>query len=56
MAIVADVTSAADCAAMVEAARAAHGPIDIVIANAGAAERARRKISAEHWQRMIESI
>lgn len=39
-AIVADVTSAADCAAMVDAAHAAHGPIDIVIANAGAAESA----------------
>ena len=35
-AIVADVTSEADCAAMAEAARAAHGPVDIVVANAGA--------------------
>jgi NAD(P)-dependent dehydrogenase (short-subunit alcohol dehydrogenase family) len=53
-AITADVTIAADCAAMVEAARAAHGPIDIVIANAGAAESApAAKISTEHWQRMI---
>ena len=53
-AIVADVTNAADCAAMVEAAHAAHGPIDIVIANAGAAESAPAgKISAEHWHRMI---
>ncbi|MGA7311831.1 MAG: SDR family oxidoreductase [Pseudolabrys sp.] len=53
-AIVADVTNAADCRAMVEAARAAHGPIDIVVANAGAAESAPAlKISAEHWQRMI---
>ena len=53
-AIIADVTSAADCEAMVAAARAAHGPIDIVIANAGAAESApAAKISAEHWQRMI---
>ena len=33
-------TREADCAAMVAAARAAHGPIDIVIANAGAAESA----------------
>ena len=39
-AIVADVTSEADCAAMMAAARAAHGPIDILIANAGAAESA----------------
>jgi NAD(P)-dependent dehydrogenase (short-subunit alcohol dehydrogenase family) len=39
---------------MVEAARAAHGPIDIVVANAGAAESApAAKISAEHWERMI---
>jgi NAD(P)-dependent dehydrogenase (short-subunit alcohol dehydrogenase family) len=52
--IIADVTNAADCAAMVEAARAAHGPIDIVVANAGAAESApAAKISAEHWQHMI---
>ncbi len=53
-AIVADVTNAADCAAMVEAAHAAHGPIDIVIANAGSAESAPAgKISSEHWHRMI---
>jgi len=53
-AIVADVTSAADCAAMVASAHAAHGPIDIVIANAGAAESAPAgKISPEHWQRML---
>lgn len=52
--IVADVTSAADCAAMVAAAHAAHGPIDIVIANAGAAESAPAgKISPEHWHRML---
>jgi len=53
-AIVADVTKAADCAAMVEAAHDAHGPIDIVIANAGAAESAPAgKISVAHWDRMI---
>jgi len=53
-AIVADVTKTADCAAMVEAAHAAHGPIDIVIANAGAAESAPAgKISVAHWDRMI---
>jgi NAD(P)-dependent dehydrogenase (short-subunit alcohol dehydrogenase family) len=52
--IVADVTNAAHCTAMVKAAHAAHGPIDIIIANAGAAESAPvAKISAEHWQRMI---
>jgi NAD(P)-dependent dehydrogenase (short-subunit alcohol dehydrogenase family) len=39
---------------MVQQARAAHGAIDIVIANAGAAESAPfGKISAEQWQRMI---
>jgi NAD(P)-dependent dehydrogenase (short-subunit alcohol dehydrogenase family) len=52
--ISADVTNAADCTAMVQAARAAHGPIDIVVANAGAAESApAAKISPEHWQHMI---
>jgi NAD(P)-dependent dehydrogenase (short-subunit alcohol dehydrogenase family) len=52
--VTADVTSAAGCGAMVAAARAAHGPIDIVVANAGAAESApAAKISAEHWHRMI---
>lgn len=53
-AIVADVTNAADCATMVVAAHAAHGPIDIVIANAGSAESAPAgKISPEHWHRML---
>lgn len=53
-AIVADVSNAAECTAMVEAAHGAHGPIDIVIANAGAAESAPAgKISPEHWHRMI---
>jgi NAD(P)-dependent dehydrogenase (short-subunit alcohol dehydrogenase family) len=52
--IVADVTSVADCAAMVKAANAAHGLIDIVVANAGAAESAPiGEISVEHWHRMI---
>jgi NAD(P)-dependent dehydrogenase (short-subunit alcohol dehydrogenase family) len=54
IAITADVTNAADCEAMVAAAHAAHGPIDIIVANAGAAESApAAKISAEHWGRMI---
>jgi NAD(P)-dependent dehydrogenase (short-subunit alcohol dehydrogenase family) len=54
-AIVADVTREADCAAMVEAAAAAHGPIDIVIANAGAAESApASRTDLALWQRMIE--
>ncbi len=54
-AIVADVTSEADTAAMVAAARAAHGPLDILIANAGAAESAPAgKLDLAHWQRMID--
>ena len=53
-AIVADVTNAVDCAAMVATAQLAHGPIDIVVANAGAAESAPvGKISPEHWHRML---
>jgi NAD(P)-dependent dehydrogenase (short-subunit alcohol dehydrogenase family) len=53
-AAVADVTREADCAAMVEAARAAHGPLDIVIANAGLAESVPAgRIDLEHWQRAI---
>ncbi|MGZ5855539.1 MAG: SDR family NAD(P)-dependent oxidoreductase [Xanthobacteraceae bacterium] len=54
-AIVADVTKEADCAAMATAARAAHGPIDIVIANAGAAASAPvAKMDLAHWHSMIE--
>ena len=54
-AIVADVTREADCTAMVAAARNAHGPIDLLIANAGAAESAPvAKIDRAHWQRMID--
>jgi NADP-dependent 3-hydroxy acid dehydrogenase YdfG len=53
--IVADVTSEADCAAMAVSARAAHGPIDMLIANAGAAESApAARIDLAHWQRMID--
>jgi NAD(P)-dependent dehydrogenase (short-subunit alcohol dehydrogenase family) len=55
VAIAADVTKQADCAAMAAAAHEAFGPIDIVIANAGAAESApAAKISVDHWRRMIE--
>lgn len=53
-AIVADVTDAGSCTTMADEARAAFGPIDIVIANAGAAESAPAgKISDEQWQHMI---
>jgi NAD(P)-dependent dehydrogenase (short-subunit alcohol dehydrogenase family) len=54
-AIVADVTREADAAAMVEAARQAHGPIDILVANAGAAESAPvGRLDLAHWQRMLD--
>ena len=53
--VVADVTREADCAAMVAAARAQQGPLDLVIANAGAAESAPfGKIDSAHWRRMID--
>jgi NAD(P)-dependent dehydrogenase (short-subunit alcohol dehydrogenase family) len=53
-AITADVTSEAQTQAMVEAARAAHGPIDILVANAGAAESAPvARLELAHWQRML---
>ncbi len=40
---------------MVEAARAAHGPIDILIANAGAAESAPiASADIAHWRRMLD--
>jgi 3-hydroxybutyrate dehydrogenase len=54
-AIVADVTREADATAMVQAAREAHGPIDILVANAGAAESAPiGKLDLAHWQRMLD--
>jgi NAD(P)-dependent dehydrogenase (short-subunit alcohol dehydrogenase family) len=53
-AIVADVTSEADCNAMVSAARENFGPIDILVANAGAADSARfARINRAHWDRML---
>jgi NAD(P)-dependent dehydrogenase (short-subunit alcohol dehydrogenase family) len=54
-AIVADVTRETDAAAMMLAAREAHGPVDIVVANAGAAESAPAgRLDLAHWQRMID--
>ena len=54
-AIVADVTREQDTVAMAERARAAHGPIDILVANAGAAESAPfARIDPAHWQRMLD--
>ena len=53
-AILADVTLEADALAMVEQAREANGPIDVVIANAGAAESAPiARLDLGHWQRML---
>ena len=53
-AIVADVTKSEDCFTMVVAARASHGPIDIVIANAGAASSApAARITPAQWQDTI---
>jgi NAD(P)-dependent dehydrogenase (short-subunit alcohol dehydrogenase family) len=52
---VGDVTREGECEAMVAVAHERNGPIDIVIANAGAAESAPfGKIDRGHWQRMIE--
>jgi NAD(P)-dependent dehydrogenase (short-subunit alcohol dehydrogenase family) len=54
-AIVADITKPEDCAAMVAAARAAYGPIDIVIANAGmAASAPAAKITPALWQETLD--
>jgi NAD(P)-dependent dehydrogenase (short-subunit alcohol dehydrogenase family) len=54
-AIVADVTREADTAAMAAAARKAHGPIDMLVASAGAAESAPvAKLDLVHWQRMLQ--
>ena len=54
VAIVADVTKESDCAAMVSAARAVHGPIDIAIVNAGAAaSNPFDKMDLGDWQSMI---
>ncbi|MGA7972147.1 MAG: SDR family NAD(P)-dependent oxidoreductase [Pseudolabrys sp.] len=55
IAVTADITREEDCSAMVEAARAAHGPIDIVIANAGMAESVPvAKMDLAHWQRSLD--
>ena len=55
VAITADVTRASDCEAMANAARKVHGPIDIVIANAGMADSGPlAKLDLAHWQRTID--
>ncbi|MDJ0944723.1 MAG: SDR family NAD(P)-dependent oxidoreductase [Kiloniellales bacterium] len=53
-AVPADVTDEAGVAAMFEAARAAFGPLDILVSNAGAAESAPLgKTDLALWQRML---
>ena len=54
-AIAADVSREPDCAAMAEAARAAFGPVDIVVANAGLAESAPiAKTTLAQWRRIMD--
>ena len=54
VAVTVDVTSEVACEDLVTAARAAHGPIDIVVANAGAAEgQPFARTTLEHWQQTI---
>jgi len=53
--VLADITRGGECENMVRLARDAHGPIDILIANAGVAESASfPRIDRGHWQRMVE--
>jgi NAD(P)-dependent dehydrogenase (short-subunit alcohol dehydrogenase family) len=54
-AITADVTRASDVRAMVETAHGAFGPIDILIACAGAAQSAPfARVDLAHWRRMLD--
>jgi NAD(P)-dependent dehydrogenase (short-subunit alcohol dehydrogenase family) len=54
-AIMADVTRELDCARLIESATATFGPIDIVVANAGAAESApAARTDLALWQRMLD--
>jgi NAD(P)-dependent dehydrogenase (short-subunit alcohol dehydrogenase family) len=55
VAVVADVTRPIDVQAMIASARAAHGPVDVLVANAGAAESAAfARVDLAQWQRMID--
>ena len=55
IAIVSDVTDRQSVESMLRQAREKHGPIDIAIANAGAAQSvAFNKISAQQWQQSID--
>ncbi len=50
----ADVTDEVEVRTMFEAARAAHGPVSILVANAGAAESvALKNTSLDQWERML---
>ena len=52
--VMGDVTDSVSVQAMFEQAKAEYGPVDIVVANAGAAESAPfGKVDAGHWDRMI---
>lgn len=54
-AVTADVTNPSQCTALVVAANAAFGPLDIVIANAGAAESAPfARTTSALWSRMLD--
>jgi NAD(P)-dependent dehydrogenase (short-subunit alcohol dehydrogenase family) len=54
-AVTADITRGSACEAMIAAARDAHGPVDILVANAGAAESAPfLRTDRAHWQRMLD--
>jgi NAD(P)-dependent dehydrogenase (short-subunit alcohol dehydrogenase family) len=55
VAVVADVTRPNDVQAMIASARTAHGPVDVLVANAGAAESAAfARVDLAQWQRMID--
>ena len=55
-AIRADVTDPAAVDALFDGARAARGPVDIVVANAGAADSAPfDKVDMDHWRHMIDT-
>lgn len=54
LAVTGDVTDAASVASMFETAQAENGPVDIVVANAGASESAAfHKTSLDLWNRML---
>lgn len=55
IAVPTDVTREDACAAMVAVAQAAHGPIDVVIANAGGAESVPfARTTLDQWQQIVD--